>query len=56
MMKAHYNWKYTFLRSPVEEISERYKQKFGGSTSSAPIVAPPAVAPVVAPVVAAPVV
>ena len=55
MVKLHYNWKYVFLRPTVEEIFERYKQKFGGSacaSASSSVVTAPAVAPVATPAVA----
>ena len=55
IIKLHYNWKYVFLRPTIQEIVERYKQKFGGSacaSASSSVVAAPAVAPVATPAVA----
>ena len=35
MVKLHYNWKYIFLRPTIEEITKRYKDKFGRPSSDA---------------------
>ena len=35
MVKLHYNWKYIFLRLTIEEITKRYKDKFGRPSGEA---------------------
>ena len=35
MVKLHYNWKYIFLRPTIEEITKRYKDKFGRPSGEA---------------------
>ena len=44
MIKLHYNWKYIFLRPTLQEIINRYKQKFHKCAADAPAAAAPAVA------------
>ena len=45
VVKLHYNWKYKFLRVPMQAITTRYNKKHGHEHNEANPVPPPPAAP-----------